>query len=153
MGRIKYKPRSKLYQTITQVSDKLGERDDCTVKAVSILTDVPYETVHAMFEKLGRKKGKGTRRSITLSIIKNLGYNLKMVMPYEMIKKYPGRAKEHKSVTTHQVLRYKEAWADGNKYLLCCRSHVAAVVDGEIHDWSQNKKMRVYVIYKLEDAS
>lgn len=35
------------------------------------------------------------------------------------------------------------------KYLILVRSHVVAVVDGEVADWSEGRRLRVQSIYKV----
>ena len=57
--------RSPLVAAVWAASDSAGERNDCTVKAVSIVTGLDYNKVHAAFAAAGRKPRRGARRHIT----------------------------------------------------------------------------------------
>ena len=50
---------SKLFKKMSKASDKWGESNDCTVKAVAIATGVNYETAHGKCALRGRSYRKG----------------------------------------------------------------------------------------------
>jgi len=129
----------------------LNETSDCAIKAIAITTGTPYKEVHARAAALGRKNGEGTHWHIITRIIHDLGHELKTTKPADFINQYPGVHKNLKSVTTHHPARFNKVWRDGKMYIFNCRGghHVAAVVNGELHDWTVGTASRCIGIYEV----
>lgn len=149
-------PRPKLTQTDTRFSelqsesDSHGETNDCAVKAVSALTDIPYTHVHTHFVNFGRKPLAGTHPAVTAKVLAYLGFKMVLVDPKAFIQRYPGIHKNCKSITTYHMRRFPAAWADGQRYLLCSDHHVSAVVNGVCIDWAARRAKRVFAVYRVE---
>lgn len=125
--------RNELIDTIWSASNKAGEDRDCTVKALTAITGLDYDTVHAAFAKAGRKPRKGCRRHITNKAAKILGYELEPVR---------FRAKTAITVERDPLLRT-------GTYLIGMTHHLAAMIDGELVDWSQGRRKRINDVFKL----
>jgi hypothetical protein len=65
-----------------------GERNDCTVKAVSISCNKSYDFAHKACAKLGRKSGKGMKAGVVLNVIESLGFQC---VPVTLGSKYTAR--------------------------------------------------------------
>ena len=72
--------------------------------------------------------------------------------PVDIINLYPSPHCKLKGVTTHHPDRFRKHWPQG-RYLLVTASHVAAVVDGEMHDWARNHSIRVTSIYDVRNQT
>jgi hypothetical protein len=150
MARIKRTTYTAEFSTVAMMSDSIGERNDCTVKALALITGATYLEAHSLLKAKGRKNGKGCEIFIVESAARQLGFNLTTMNLKSFIQRYPGRAKELRNLTTHQPLRYAAAWKDGAAYLAFTSTHALAIVDGVCHDWSVNKAMRITRLVKVE---
>lgn len=152
MARIKFEDRLAhgKFQAIHQISRANGETNDCTVKAIALVTGATYVEAHAALAKHGRKNGKGCCQSVQNAALRDLGYKLTAVSIRDrFISKYPGTHKNLKSATTHHMKRFNEVWADGKTYLVYVRAHVAAVVDGVNLDWTVGRAKRVLNVFEV----
>jgi hypothetical protein len=154
-----------------QQSAAFNESNDCAVKAVSLATGTPYAKVHELMAKHGREARKGTYWNTIRRTVEELGFNLEpwsyRYVPFgrsidpvkdrcltSLIKTYPGRHGEVlKSITTHHPVRFAEQWkfARGKSFIAEVRGgrHVAAIVNGEVHDWTKGRAMRVIVMWEV----
>lgn len=139
----------------------MGDDNFCTVTAVSIITGIEFGTVHKMFEQAGRAKGKGFSLYRTIMILYELGWRCTKETEPRTKRKvkvssiYDGKqvtiTKEGKytTKTIGSVYGYKTGRYMGlisNKY----ESHVFAMINGTVHDWSSNRKYRVHTMYRFE---
>jgi hypothetical protein len=65
--------------TVWKDSEKFGEKNDCSVKAVALATGIKYAKVHYAFRKQGRKEGRGTHFYQQFAVLRELGFELKLV--------------------------------------------------------------------------
>lgn len=147
--KIKAVEYSEEYRTSCLSSEAQKENNDCAVVAVAVATGTPYNEVHRLMKENGRKEGRGTFTNITKATLAALGYDMKTVRMRDYIDRYPGNHKNLKSVTSHHPRRFNEVWADGNTYLFQSNAHIWAVVNGQNHDWSINRALRVIDICKI----
>lgn len=111
----------------------IGERNDCSVKAVAITCRTNYETAHEMLASLGRRKGCGVFNYAILKAIEALGFK---------VVRMDSPAKTLGTVAKHLQRGY---------YLVFVRGHVAAVHNGTIHDWTdEGSRRRVIYVWKIE---
>ena len=138
------------YLDVARESRQYGETNDCTVKAVAITTGASYEDAHWALAEFGRKNGHGAQISQTVGALGLLGCTARRVRIGEIIDSYP---KPHcnvlKNITTHHPDRFASVWPAG-AYLLFTAGHVAAVVDGENHDWTRGSAKRVEEMFIVE---
>src|SRR5210317_1921033 len=62
-------------------SKLLGERNDCTVKAISIAGNLPYRQVHGMIARKGRIKGRGCSQYVWEQGMTDLGLKWTVTRP------------------------------------------------------------------------
>lgn len=142
-------PKHPLFREICHASNAIGEHNDCSVKAVAILTDTPYEIVHQRMAIAGRKSRRGTPMGITGGVITSLGYRWLETDPQTFINQYPKSHQILKGVTSHHPERFNKVWKNGKRYLLFNNSHALAVVNGETIDWSQGRALRIKYIWEI----
>ena len=126
------------------------EKDDCAVKAIALVTGLEYKDALELAAQFGRKPRKGMQTLDIIAAIESIGFKLLQINSKTFIEQY--KKSGIKNVTTHHPERFNEVWKDGSKYLFFVKGHVAAVIDGVTHDWTQGKSKLVKKIYKVEKA-
>jgi hypothetical protein len=151
MPRIKTLGWSQEFKSLDETTKAHGEDGDCVVKALTLLTGLPYAQVLEALTAAGRKPRKGTPWVVTAKALNILGFKLELVGDFipKMIQSYPGGHKHATTITTHHPRRFKKQWADVEPLLLDCRRHVAAFKDGVVHDWTINRKMHINAVYRI----
>ena len=130
-----------IYETMKAFSNIYSEKNDCAVISVAIVTDSNYTDTHRLFERLGRKKGGSTNMPNIIRAVNKRGYKLVCIDKYiNKIKKMKGSG-----VTTCTISRYLD---NDKAYLVGTSGHIAAFKEGELHDWSSNRKLRVIELWE-----
>lgn len=63
------------YEKANQVSNKYGERNDCTVKATAIAIGTSYEDSHTLLKKFGRKDYRGCKTNqVVIPALESRGF-------------------------------------------------------------------------------
>ena len=154
MSRIHHTSLSEDFVKLKSEAGKIGENKDCSVKAISIACDVPYAEVHALLKKLGRKDGKGTPLTACEKAIMELGFKIRewsFDEHRDMIDTYPSPHNGLRSITTHHLRRFPQAWAGCHPNMIWVTArHMLAVKDGVVRDWSINRALRVKRIWEIE---
>lgn len=157
MSRIHRTSLTEDYQGRTIESGKIGEANDCSVKAISIACDVPYSEVHALLKKLGRKDRGATPINLSRKAVTALGFKIREWSFREMqakIAAYPAPHNQLHSITTHHPRRFPQAWADCHPNMIwVTSSHMLAVKGGVVQDWSINRALRVRQIWEIEKGN
>jgi len=127
----------KEYVEIKGDADRLGEHNDCAVKAVALTCRVPYGVAHVTLKQLGRSNGRGTPIFMTEEAIEKLGY--------EMVElkrnRQPGGSRYTPKTIGERLKR---------GYWLCrVRHHIFAVVNGMVLDWTDGRQHRIERIYRV----
>ncbi len=138
--RKQYKPRKEipptdLYRKLNTKSNEIGEENDCTVIALAIALNIQYEDAHAALELAGRKTMSGASWYTLFKAIDILDYKLDEVRKPEEIK---------------TIKKAEEYFKEKGHYILDTSKHVAAMIDGVVHDWSRGRALRVKRIFKVE---
>lgn len=143
--------RSQEFSKLCEKQHEAGEKNDCTVKAISLTCGIAYEQAHAMLKDLGRKDRHGFPLGRNLGkIAEILGVQFTKTCSSNFISQYPGCHKNLKNVTTYHPHRFNGVWKDGKTYLVFTQGHVLAVIDGKTHDWTDNKAKQVIAIYEVK---
>jgi hypothetical protein len=115
-----------------RISGRPGETRDCTVRALALALDIPYDIAHAGLAKLGRKPRHGF-----LFRMPNLGEFSKVL---EECPEYSCR-------TVRKVLPELMQ----GRFIVRVRGHVFAVVGGTALDVSPTKPgRRVCMVYRVK---
>lgn len=125
------------WQSMVASSKAKGEHNDCTVKALTAATGLSYDQCHAALAKHGRKHRKGCHfASVGKKAAADLGF-LMETLPWDSY-----RAKTCITAERDRALR-------NGRYVLQVRRHVAAMIDGEVCDWSQGRRHRLQAVYSF----
>jgi len=119
------------------ISHRLGENNDCTVKAVAIACQVTYDEAHGYLKSLGRKWGRGHHWAGN-----GHGYT-------ERLDKLgiEGEEIEFKSKTVKTLARELTK----GHYMVKVRGHVLAIIDGKVEDWTAGRQHRVLKVMKIKN--
>ena len=138
------------FESIRAESRTFGETNDCSVKAVTLLTSLPYAEVHAAFKACGRQDRNGTYTDCTLMAIRRLGFT---AMPIELSDVRKRMATEYKwpcnTLTVRQVERFPGLWDAYGKVLLKTSGHMLAVEKGTVHDFTSGSKRPIVAGWRL----
>jgi hypothetical protein len=118
---------------VWNASSKQHENNDCTVKALAIATGLDYSVVHAAFTKAGRKNRKGCNRRITKIAAAALGFDME-----------PTVFSAKTAITVERDRRLQSG-----RYVIGMTRHLAAMVDGKLHDWSKGRRKRINNVWTL----
>ena len=83
MRRVLHSKNSKLFSRVCKASNRWGETNDCTVKAVAIAAGVSYETAHAACALHGRNFGKGIQQYKYHKALRYLGFKVTKIVDAE----------------------------------------------------------------------
>jgi hypothetical protein len=139
---------SKLFKKMSKASDKWGESNDCTVKAVAIATGVNYETAHGKCALRGRSYRKGLSESKMRWAMKDLDFVTEVVEGNHKMSPTLWRQKYNSSMTIGSMQRAGIIPKRG-VYIVFTRSHVLCVRAGQIHDWTSGRRHRVTSVYHV----
>jgi hypothetical protein len=155
MARRQKVSHSRAFVEVSDQAKSIGERNDCSIRAITLVTGLPYETVLKEATRLGRKKGAGTPPWISKRTLENLGFNVVIWGNQDimaLINSYPSPHNRNcRFITTHHPRRFPKAWAalKEERLIMYNFSHMLAVVDGEVHDWSVNRVLRMKTIWTV----
>jgi len=127
--------RAETMAEVWAASGKARENNDCTVKALAIVTELDYSTVHAAFAKAGRKPRKGANRAISAKAAKLLGFHMEQV-------------DSHISARTAITIEREPSLQSG-RYVIGMTRHLAAMIDGKLVDWSEGRRKKINAVYAL----
>lgn len=120
-------------------SSAMGEHGDCSVRAVALTTNVPYETAHIALRVAGRRNRRGAFENQIIKATRSLGYT---VDPKVIPKQSNGSLYTAKTIG--------RVYPTGN-YLVYTRGHVFALVNGSVLDWTEGKKHRVLGLQRVKE--
>lgn len=148
MPALKPTARPEEFRELEIACRSAGDYNACTVIAISLLTGITFDQAQAMMAKRGRKVGKGAHG--IHGALNELGYSLKRVSLRDIISSYPApHCNVLKNVTTHHPRRFPGCFDASKNYLIHSRGHVAAMLGGEVKDWSINSALRVICMYEV----
>lgn len=122
--------RSRHYLGALSESRAHGERDDCTVMALTVATGASYSQVHRLLADYGRQHGRRfPLETVLRAAAGDLGYRLATER-----MSFPAGARTMKTIGRA---------LNAGTWLAFVRGHVAAVVDGRVYDWTDGRRHRV----------
>lgn len=130
------------FSEMMKASQACGERNDCTVKAMAVVTKIPYEKARTELQKAGRVPGRGFRMDKVVETTARQGF--RVASP---IKPAKLNGSQYSMTTIGRI------FPKGTYYVLMSKGrHVAAMVDGIIHDWSASGRRRVCALYEIKES-
>lgn len=124
-----------IWQSMVTDSRAKGEHNDCTVKALTAATGLPYADCHMALAKQGRKPRKGCHfNSMGKRAAASLGWLMETVDPFDY------RAKTMITAERDRAFR-------SGRYVVQVSRHVAALIDGKVIDHSQGSRRRIQCVY------
>lgn len=119
-----------------------AERNDCTVRALKLLTGVPYSDAHSLCRSIGRRKYHGMKGSELLRMLELphvYGYKVTRVLLPNLFRNMLGR--------TMMFVRH-------GRYMVITTHHAIACLDGILHDtMTSGPNSRVTMILKFTPTS
>jgi len=125
---------SMTYEDMKTVAKSIGESNDCAVKALTIVSDMHYSYIHALFAHFGRRHGKPTRKIITLQVLRELQVSVVDVTANFKAKTIRTLARELPEV---------------GRFLIWTSGHMVAYRNGKICDYTEGKTHRIIKIMKV----
>lgn len=120
---------------------KAGEHNDCVVRALTNVTGKPYDEIHAVLKKHGRKDGKGTSLTTSANAMRELGFQAVVLKSY-MKGNVTVKGEQRKTIGT--VVKELPR----GKFVLFVKDHATSLIDGQIVDtFPQAKVKPVYIVW------
>ena len=125
----------KRYEHLQKQSVGMGECNDCTVKALALVSGMEYKYCHSLLAKHGRPRRGGPSWGQFYAAVKEMGL---------WKEEYPVKSK---TVTT---LGRELANVTGRFIVETSGGrHVCAVVNGVVEDWTEGRRHRVRKVWKV----
>jgi len=125
------------YKKAMVAHSKAGEHNDCSVIATSIACRVPYNAAHSAMKMAGRRSGRSAKITQMITAMRYLGCELELVSQ----PKQPNGSSY--TMTTIGKLCKRGYW------VAYVNGHVAAVVNGQVEDWSAGTRRKVQAVWKV----
>jgi len=130
--------KNKRYEAIKRMSNRMNERNDCTVKALAMTGRVTYKVAHGVCADYGRPERRGMYLSQQVKTVFNS-------IGFDAIKIHRQAQKNGSKFTPKTVGSVCKA----GYYLAFTRSHVLPVINGEVYDWTDGRKHHITSIWKI----
>lgn len=126
-----------LYDRLRERSAFRGEKNDCSVVAVAVVTGLDYDTAHAQLKAAGRKDRRGPSYDVIFKVLKDNGLET-----VKLTSEFLG----------HSIRTLGPLLPQDGIFMVGMRKHVAGIRDGNVEDWSQFRKKHVEAVWKLVPA-
>ena len=165
---------TKEWRRVCARSDKSGETNDCTVKALAIATNSTYEKAHGALALRGRSYRKGTSMGLIFDTLKDWGYTVKTEYKRFHIERAERWEKMHGHTipedfpglmgeTATKANKWRRSrWAKGRTiksivphlpkrgvFLIETSEHVLCVRAGKVHDWTDGRRHRITDVHRI----
>jgi hypothetical protein len=115
-----------------------AETNDCTVKALAVVTKKSYDEVHAELKSRGRKRGQGCNQLMWLPAVKALGCHYVEVTGIFESKTVKALEREFQ--------KYK-----GKRFLVSVYGHVLGYDGHEVVDWTKERLHRMKQVWQVTE--
>jgi hypothetical protein len=126
-------PESEVYLALNKVSNEMKEEKDCAVKAIAAVGNLEYDEAHCLMEMCGRESKSVTPSYVIERALKFL--EVKLEDCTDLFRSMGGK-------TIRTLGRLMEG-RKGETYLVRTASHIFAVKDGEVCDWTIGRLHRI----------
>ena len=120
------------FKLVEKESKDYGENNDCSVKAVAIVSGLSYGYVRTLFLSKGREHRKPTPRSVTFAVLQELGIVTRQI-----------------NKTPKTVGRCEKELDKAHKFLVFTSNHMLAVSSGEAHCWTRDRQHRPTSVFRV----
>ena len=120
-------------------SKNSDEKNDCSVRTLSITLGLDYDYCHAIMKRFGRKEREGIFGAQQNAALKYIAGKRKMSL--KLIK-----FRKEKQMNTKKFI---EHFPKG-RYILNQPDHVSSIVNGTLIDTHKHWRRRVYSAWKIE---
>ena len=114
--------------TKKQTKLESGEKNDCTVRSLSVTENISYSAAHKICKEHGRKNGSGMASPDVMSMLTKLGYNL--IPADELVN--PSNTRKC-NYSTNSFIQSHIAHTDFN-YYICSNNHAIGITNGNFSD-------------------
>jgi hypothetical protein len=122
------------YNQISTYAKAAGHKRFCAPLAMSLVTGYDFDECHKLLTNWGYRKSKTSATKVGWSkVLTQLGFTLTKV----------GRS----GIKTNVSLKGK--LNPNKKFIVAYSRHIAAYVDGQLEDWSADKRNRIISIYEV----
>ena len=118
---------------------EMNEANDCSVLALAMACRIDYHLSHVALKMAGRKNRQGVFPEHIKKATENLGFTLGPVIR-------PKQANGSK-YTPRTIAEQFPA----GRYLAYSRSHVFALVDGEVRDWHKGRRYHIIKVQEIKE--
>ena len=125
------------FDRVKKARERFGETNDCSVIATSIAARVPYNVAHAALKAQGRNNRNGTTPARMLKALEALGCEWEQVTDPRQ-----ANGSRYTMKTIGQACRR-------GFYIVLVNGHVAAVVNGQVEDWTNDRRHHVRAYWKV----
>lgn len=150
------------YSDMIDAAVRMNEINDCSVKALALALNIPYEMAHADLAAHGRKPRSGTYSDQVLNVLRDWGVNMSMAFWPRNRLSWDSLLSEYNvtnvirerwtTFTIGSMMRDHPITARGT-WIVFVNKHVLTVRNGEILDWTggvgNKKKSRRHVQFAL----
>lgn len=126
------------FEKACRASERLGEANDCTVKAISIAGRVPYNVAYDACKAEGRRYRCGMYPTQWKRAILRVG------CAYIEVAKNPLQRNGSRYTVKTIGQKYPQGY-----YIVKVRGHALAMVNGQVLDWTEGRKHRVQEVIKV----
>ena len=130
-----------LYTKAYAAAAKLRETNDCTVKAVAVVTGLPYAEAHALLRRYGRRPGHG------MTAFGPKGYHAAI----ESLGFTVTRLEGHALNRCKTIVTLGRALPSRGVFLVLTSSnrHVLAARGGQVHDYTAGRRHRIASVWRV----
>jgi len=128
--------------------EKGNETKDCSVRALSNATEMPYEKAHALLKKHGRKDCRGVFFKTLKGAYEEAGFTLYGVYGSTRAARYAAHISDQKTAEGVTLGKLLPTLGFG-EYIVNVTGHAVAVVNGKLIDTFDNPAgKRVVAVFK-----
>ena len=111
------------FDKLNNAANRMGETNDCSVKALATVCSISYSKAHALMAKHGRKPRQGAHTWQTLQAVTEMGFEVEVI-------------KNPKYKTINQFEQALKAGKIRGAWLVHVCRHIAGAKRGVLADWT-----------------
>ena len=130
------------------------ETNDCTVRALAVAANIPYDQAHALMAKHGRKFRQGTMHKTQLKAYTEAGGELRAIFGSDKGARYRALQSPDVPVTDGITLKTLLEKIPMGRFVVIVKGHAFAVVNRKVADSGMLKAgTRINAVYRFDNVS